>query len=328
MRIVTRCTSREQFVTMFRRFCNPTSCFIPSLDTRPIGIATAFSIRLADGTPLLRGQGVVLDAWSHADNPFKRPGVHLGIHRLNEDSTDVFEELLVPRSAAVSLPIAAQLRMLRAPAPAITLEELANVAALDTPTVQMPPLELLTNPLPANPLPANPLPANPLTYMTDALLDAFVECTMYEDAIPDELQSEATIPNAATPETVAAAAAMPRSRESIATLLGVMPLAAPRVSAAPTLVQTELVDRVQTLPSIVIREDPPWWRAAFRRCARFVGGLATRLRGTGTRHRSRSAPSAPSTPSAPSASSSVPRPRSQSRRPAGRLRPLPRPPAP
>ena len=110
IRIVTRCTSRAQFVAMYSRYCNVTSCFIPSSDSRPAGTATAFSIRLADGTLLLRGEGVVLDAWTHGDHAFKRPGVHLGIHRLDDSCTELFEELTRPRSTAVSIPPMTQLQ--------------------------------------------------------------------------------------------------------------------------------------------------------------------------------------------------------------------------
>jgi hypothetical protein len=132
IRIVTRCTTREQFVALFRRFCSPTSCFVPSTDMRPVGIATAFTIRLADGTLLLRGEGVVLDAWRTEANPFERPGVLLGIHRLAESSTHLYEQLLVPETQAVR-PIAQQLRMLHETVP-------VPVAQLETPTIEMPPL--------------------------------------------------------------------------------------------------------------------------------------------------------------------------------------------
>ena len=41
LRIVTRCTTREQFVFAYRRFCTPTSCFIPSSDLKPVGTIAA-----------------------------------------------------------------------------------------------------------------------------------------------------------------------------------------------------------------------------------------------------------------------------------------------
>lgn len=95
MRIVTRCTSLEQFISIFRRFVHESSCFIPSLDSRAPGTETAFSIRLADGTPVLRGLCEVIENWKTSDNPFKRPGVYIGIKRLTADSAPVFRELQV-----------------------------------------------------------------------------------------------------------------------------------------------------------------------------------------------------------------------------------------
>ena len=131
IRIVTRCTSRDQFVAMFSRYCTATSCFIPSSDSRAVGTATAFSIRLADGTLLLRGEGVVLNAWSHGNHRFKRPGIELGIHKLDDECGELFEQLIRPRSTAVPLPPQTQLQMLLAAQPSV-------VSEIETPTVDSP----------------------------------------------------------------------------------------------------------------------------------------------------------------------------------------------
>jgi hypothetical protein len=207
MRVVTRCASRAEFIAMFRRFCSARSCFIPSLETRPIGVPTAFSIRLADGTPLLRGRGVVLDSWDTAENPFKRPGVHLGIHRLTTDSIALFEELLAPSE-------------LKQPA---------------TPAVE---------------LPRRAPPANPLLEMTDDLLDAFLECQLNEeyDAVPGDALDAATIPTPMSAEAT-------KLPEPIARSLGV----AEHVPAAPSLVATELVDRIEHVASAGVTRK--WWVA-------------------------------------------------------------------
>ncbi len=98
MCIATRCTSVEQFVQMFHRFVDEESFFVSTLNTRPPGLETPFSVQLVDGTPVLRGLCVVLQAWTTAANPFKTPGVRLGIKRLTANSMLVFEQLLVTRS--------------------------------------------------------------------------------------------------------------------------------------------------------------------------------------------------------------------------------------
>lgn len=227
IRIVTRCTSREQFLGMFSRYCTATSCFIPSADSRDIGTATAFSVRLSDGALLLRGEGVVLDAWSHGDHAFKRPGILLAIHRLDEACAELFEQLTRPRSVAVSIPPKTQLQMLLAAPPSANAE-------LETPTVEMAPLALPEEPR----VPSSPfvLPANPMAEMTDDSVAAFVECNLVaEDVIPNEIAQE---PTERTP--------MARgSRDVIATILGVAPLHK-HVFAAPELVATEGLDRVES----------------------------------------------------------------------------------
>lgn len=99
MCIATRCTSVEQFIQMFHRFVDQDSFFVSTLNTRPPGLETSFSVQLVDGTPVLKGLCVVLQAWTDANNAFKTPGVRLGIKRLTANSMLVFEQLLVTRSA-------------------------------------------------------------------------------------------------------------------------------------------------------------------------------------------------------------------------------------
>jgi hypothetical protein len=230
IRIITRCTTRDQFIAMFRRFCKPTSCFIPSQDSRPIGLATAFSIRLADGTPLLKGEGVVLDAWTTADNPFKRPGIQLGIHRLDDSCTKLFEELLVPRTGSIEpLSPKIQLSMLFA-------RSQDPMTEIETPTVEMAPMI----PPDEQPVPGAPdvLPANPLMDMDDAGVAAFIDCTLTpEQNVPESIANDATIPHAVPPPKPVTTRRMwsrdtipepmrVSNRDIIATLLGMQPLQA------------------------------------------------------------------------------------------------------
>ncbi len=231
IRIVTRCTSRDQFVAMFSRYCTTTSCFIPSSDSWSIGTATAFTIRLADGALLLRGEGVVLDCWSHGDHSFRRPGIHLGIHRLDDACAELFEQLNHPRSTAIPIPPRTQLQMMLASPPSV-------VSEVETPTIEMPPLALPEEPR----IPSSPfvLPANPLTEMTDDLLSVFVECNLVaEDVAAPVLPIDSTIPTEIPSEPTV------KTREVIATILGVAPLTN-QVFAAPQPVITELIDRVES----------------------------------------------------------------------------------
>ena len=109
--VATRCADVEQFVATYHKFCDDTSFFVATHNSRPIGLETAFSIQLADSTPVLRGLCVVVEAWTTSSNPFNRPGIRLGIRRLTADSVDVFTRLVraardTPRDEA-SAPISA-----------------------------------------------------------------------------------------------------------------------------------------------------------------------------------------------------------------------------
>lgn len=126
MRIVTKFTSVEEFVQSFARFCTDATCFIPSAHAKYAGVESAFSLRLADGTPMLRGECVVLESWTTAENPYGRPGVLLGIRKLTPESKLMFVELrrVHHRSEDTA----------RVEVPAEVFEELAKA------TVQMAPL--------------------------------------------------------------------------------------------------------------------------------------------------------------------------------------------
>ncbi len=102
MRIVTGCKTPEQFVAAFYRFCDAKTCFIPSVDTRPVGSELAFSLRLVDGTPMLHGTCVVKAAFTTKDNPFKRPGVQLEITKLSAESAVLFEQMFAQKTAVTA----------------------------------------------------------------------------------------------------------------------------------------------------------------------------------------------------------------------------------
>jgi hypothetical protein len=126
MRVQTKFRTEEEFIAAFRRFCTDNTCFVPTATPRTVGIETGFSIRLADGTPMLRGLCVVLDSWESDDNPYGRPGVRLGVRTLTRETKPIFDRIRDARLAVGSSPdIVAQ---------AALAEE------LERPTVEMPPL--------------------------------------------------------------------------------------------------------------------------------------------------------------------------------------------
>ncbi|HEY4178247.1 MAG TPA: hypothetical protein VGM90_15475 [Kofleriaceae bacterium] len=99
IRISTPFSTTEQFVGTFRNYVTEDSCFIPSSQMKTVGVETGFSIRLADGTPVLRGLGVVLDSWATDENPWRKPGIRLGLRKLTKETKSIFEELQHARLA-------------------------------------------------------------------------------------------------------------------------------------------------------------------------------------------------------------------------------------
>jgi hypothetical protein len=100
--IATRCASVEDFVARFHPFCDETSIFVTTNITRPVGSESQFAILLADKTPVLRGWCIVFDAWTDTNNPYNRPGMRLGVHRLTVSSKTVMEQLLATRRVALA----------------------------------------------------------------------------------------------------------------------------------------------------------------------------------------------------------------------------------
>jgi len=298
MRIVTGCTTPEQFVAVFYRFCDAKTCFIPTADTRPVGSSLAFSLRLADNTPMLRGTCVVKAAWKTSENMFKRPGVQLQIEKLTTESAVIYEQLLSQKTAVVERPA----HVASAPSDGIA-EEIDNATtnqhvprdkAIDlilragnAPTVRLQPVKLpgapITDPEHAKPtvkmpplkLPEEPrvpgsalvLPANPLSDFDDSALDAFLACNVSEDG-EAPLDDDLAIPALPAPPVVAKPADKPADdREPVPTLLGMAPISA-ATKTAPMPALERLPAQITSAPT---RDDIRYW--LFGAAALFVAAL-------------------------------------------------------
>ncbi len=101
LRIPTRCDTVEQFIAKFHRFCEHGAVFIPNAK-RDVGVDTAFSFDLATGQSALCGLGTVLDHFTTSDNRFGRPGIVVGVSRLQRDTQRVYEDMLVARAAVAT----------------------------------------------------------------------------------------------------------------------------------------------------------------------------------------------------------------------------------
>ncbi|HEY6039334.1 MAG TPA: hypothetical protein VIV58_33860, partial [Kofleriaceae bacterium] len=198
LRIATRCTTMDQFVAAFHRFCDPQTVFISTMNPRTVGLETAFSIDLADHTPALRGVGVVLHSWPTPQNPYGRPGLQLGIRKLTADSEPVFDRLLFAREAMAATPtetskifpvIVAKPGVKRPLASTQQMPFGAIKPASTPPPEPEAKTDVSPDPAIASPLadgertPGSDLvlPANPLMNISDHSLEGFVDCTLYEE---------------------------------------------------------------------------------------------------------------------------------------------------
>jgi hypothetical protein len=197
LKIVTRCVAVDELVAAFAKFCTPTTCFIPTKDRRRIGIETLFSLRLADGTVVVRGLCVVREVWATGENPFGRTGIQVSVIRISDDTKDVYARILELRAAKT-----AGVADVAAPAETMRIESRA-----DMDTVAMPPV------------------------IPD---DVSSDCTITEDGESSQrARTEVDPPAEPFPPIADTAVDHPAPRDSITTLLGMTPpdLAAPRYVA-------------------------------------------------------------------------------------------------
>ena len=213
LHIRTGCETRGQFVSAFHRFCDGKLCFIPTVETRPVGSALSFSVQLADGTPMLQGTCIVRAAWQDFESPHQRPGLHLELSKLTPTSKTLYKELLANRidMDATRLVVAARKappkpppipraalggsRSKRAPEPEpLRAEQSARGTPLPpgVPTAPMPSFDSAPTVLSTGPVPAEAFPSL--------------------DSVPTRVVDMTTIPAEAkrAPEPRATAATVPR----------------------------------------------------------------------------------------------------------------------
>jgi Tfp pilus assembly protein PilZ len=93
IRVLTRCSSAEQFVAAFRRFSTDTSIFVPTADQRDVGTPVELSMRLADDTVVLAATGEIACCHATAESSFGKPGIEIAIRELTPDSKVIFEHM-------------------------------------------------------------------------------------------------------------------------------------------------------------------------------------------------------------------------------------------
>src|SRR5262245_26575376 len=96
LRIVTRCSSVDEFTTTFERFIDETTIFIVTGDPRPVGVKQPFVITLSNGEALLHGEAEVLETRTGATGP---RGMRLRFLRLDDRSRAFHRQIMEMRAA-------------------------------------------------------------------------------------------------------------------------------------------------------------------------------------------------------------------------------------
>lgn len=242
--VATRCTTVDQFVSTFHRFCgDDQTFFVATLTSRPVGLETAFAIQLADKQPVLRGMCVVLDAWATPDNAYKRPGIRLGIKRLTPDSETVFERLRAAARAPVTL---AEATPPSGPPPVLVTSS--------QPLAVMPPLPATaTQPLPAiappKRTPAAPPPLPPLVTPRTGLPS--VRTVAVPDVKPVKPAAPPVAPPPAPPPVEAKPAPIEVTRFQVALHVDTIPppISDVEFKAAPLIPRPRAEPRIISEPS-------------------------------------------------------------------------------
>ncbi len=139
LRIASRARTREEFISIFRRFCDHASVFVITREPQELQSRLRLSITLAGGQAMLQGEVEVLEHFSTSDNRFGAPGMRLGFVAADDATrallelfaSDQHDELAAEPGRGPPLP-----RHLRPPARPGTVppkaEHLATLATLTT----------------------------------------------------------------------------------------------------------------------------------------------------------------------------------------------------
>jgi len=224
IRVRTAHTSEAEFIAAFIELCDEGTIFAPTEKMKPIGVDCAFSLELVDGTAMVRGLGVIRNAWPTEDSPFGRPGIHIKIDQLTTGTEPIFGKLLEARTATAHKPRsrpAPSTHQLWGPPAGPPTEEM-NVVEVEEPEVQELPHKI-TKEL------KSPTPPEDLTH------EAFME----DPASPGKPKRAGTIPN----------------------LAPIAPVQHPRLASAP-IVPIPSSAFEDDVGGLAVSAPKPWWMNA------------------------------------------------------------------
>ena len=97
LRVVIRSPDLETFVNKYSRFIKDDRIFIFTKSSQPPGTRVRFTLELADGQPLITGEGTVTRIRPDSGDPSKPPGMELRFLPLDEASRVLVERMLRAR---------------------------------------------------------------------------------------------------------------------------------------------------------------------------------------------------------------------------------------
>ena len=202
VRITSRCSTQDEFVAVYRQYCDERSIFIATKTPKPRGATLRFAVTLADGDPLIVGVGRVAESHADEENPYKRPGMRIEFIDLEDASRTLVHRLHSARRLAAATPpsppgaITAIPIRSSAPPPDTRIGEGSDGGLAheldenDDPTdvrpttasAQKHPPEQADEPGPKRAKGSDlVLPANPFGEVDDQSLAGFIDCTIYEE---------------------------------------------------------------------------------------------------------------------------------------------------
>lgn len=93
LKIVSKCNSEADFLAVFHRFCDHESLFVVTRTPKPVGSNSRLAITLADGKPMIVGEGHVIESSLDAKNALGRPGMRIRFTELDRDSRATLAKL-------------------------------------------------------------------------------------------------------------------------------------------------------------------------------------------------------------------------------------------
>jgi hypothetical protein len=97
LRVVIRSPDLETFVSKYSRFVKDNRIFIFTKSSQPLGTRVRFTLELADGQPLINGEGTVTRIRPDVGDASKPPGMELLFAPLDEASQQLVQRMLAAR---------------------------------------------------------------------------------------------------------------------------------------------------------------------------------------------------------------------------------------